>query len=160
LSNRQWGEGLTVMSESSKGILGAIALALTFGAIQLASGRDLGQAGSLAKLSVAQLGPLSFASAPAPAQLSPSAAVNRTGKTDRVARVPVSAKRSQTISLRLNGLPDTSVLIRMPAHEARDSGPHVPLVKPTARKLMEACEPSVSVLTEVAKHLEPGRCVT
>lgn len=149
------------MSQLSKGIFGAFALALTFGAIQLASGRDLGRAGSLAQLSVAQFGPLSFASAPVPAQLSPSAAVNRTGKTDRVNGVPVSAKRSQTISLRLNGLPNTSVLIRMPvAHEARNSAPRPSLIKPAAGKPMVACEPSVSVLTEVAKHLEPGRCVT
>jgi len=148
------------MSQLSKGIFGAFALALTFGAIQLASGRDLGR-GSLAQLSVAQFGPLSFASAPAPVQLSPSAAVNRAGKTDRVMGVPVSSAQSQTISLRLNGLPDTSVLIRMPAtREARDSGRHSPLVKPAVGKPMVACEPSVSVLTEVAKHLEPGRCVT
>jgi len=149
------------MSQLSKGILGVFALALTFGAIQLASGRDLGRAGSLAQLSVAQFGPLSFASAPAPAQFSPSAAVNRTGKTDRVIGVPVSSERSQTISLRLNGLPDTSVLVRMPvAQEARDRGRRSPLIKPTVGKPMVACEPSVSVLTEVAKHLEPGRCVT
>src|SRR6185437_16735744 len=103
------------MSQLLKGMLGAIALSLTFGAIQLASGRDLGQPESLAKLSIAQFGPLSIASAlaPAPVQLTPSAAVNRVGKTDRAVRVPVSADRSQTISLRLNGLPDTSVLIRM-----------------------------------------------
>jgi hypothetical protein len=150
------------MSQLSKGILGAIALSLTFGAIQLASGRDLGQPESLAKFSIAQFGPLSVASAlaPAPVQLTPSAAVNRAGKTDRAFRVPVSVNRSKTISLRLNGLPDTSVLIRMPAREARDNGPRTPLIKPAVGKPMVACEPSVSVLTEVAKHLEPGRCVT
>jgi hypothetical protein len=154
------------MSKSSKGIFGAIALALTFGAMQLtagqlAAGRDLGRTGSLGQLSLAQFGPLAFASAPASAEPSPSAAVNRTGKTDRVVGARVSARRSQTISLRLNGLPDTSVLIRMPAaHEARNSVPRAPLIKPAAGKQMEACEPSVSVLTEVAKHLEPGRCVT
>lgn len=149
------------MSQLSKGILGAIALTLMFGAIQLASGRDLGQPASLAKLSIAQFGPLSFASAPVPAPaLTPSAAVNRAEKTDRVAGVPIS-KQSQTISLRLNGLPETSVLIRMPmAREARDSAPRSPLIKPAIGKPMVACEPSVSVLTEVAKHLEPGRCVT
>jgi hypothetical protein len=32
--------------------------------------------------------------------------------------------------------------------------------KPTATKRAIACEPPVSVLTEVAKLLEPGRCVT
>jgi hypothetical protein len=151
------------MSQLSKGIFGAIALSLMLGAIQLASGRDVGRPGSLNKLSLAQFGPPSFAEAfaEASAQLGPSAAVNRAGKADRAAGVPAPVVRSQTISLRLNDLPDTSVLIRMPvAREARDSGPLSPLVKPDAGKPMVACEPSVSVLTEVAKHLEPGRCVT
>lgn len=149
------------MSQLSKGIFGAIALSLTFGAIQLASGRDLGQSDSLAKLSIAQFGPLSFANAQAPAQLSPSGAVNRVGKTDRATGVPASTNLSQTVSLRLTGLPDTSVLIRMPmVREARDSIPRAPLIKSGVNKPMVACEPSVSVLTEVAKHLEPGRCVT
>jgi hypothetical protein len=32
--------------------------------------------------------------------------------------------------------------------------------KPGASKMTVACEPPVSVLTEVAKLLQPGRCVT
>jgi hypothetical protein len=147
------------MSQLSKGIFGAIALTLTFGAIQLASGRDLGQPDSLAKFSLAQFGPLTLASAPV--QLTPSTAVNRTGKTDRAAGVTGAASQSRTIALRLNGLPDTSVLIRMPmAQEASDRALRSPVVKTGVGKPMVACEPSVSVLTEVAKHLEPGRCVT
>jgi hypothetical protein len=147
------------MLQLSKGIFGVIALSLTFGAIQLASGRDLGQPDSLAKFSIAQFGPPSFANAQA--QLTPSAAVNRVGKTDRATGVPASTNVSQTVSLRLTGLPDTSVLIRMPmVREARDSIPRAPLIKSGVNKPMVACEPSVSVLTEVAKHLEPGRCVT
>jgi hypothetical protein len=46
------------------------------------------------------------------------------------------------------------------AREARDRAPHSPLIKSGVGKPLVACEPSVSVLTEVAKHLEPGRCVT
>ena len=35
------------------------------------------------------------------------------------------------------------------------------LMKPGETKaMMDACEPSVSVLTEVAKHLQPGRCLS
>jgi hypothetical protein len=148
------------MSQLSKGIFGAIALTLTFGAIHLASGRDLGRPDSLAKLSLAQFGPLSISPfSTASAQLSPASTVNRVGKTDRAAPVHVSERQSRTISLQLNALPDTSVLIRMPmAREAR--APHSPLIKSGVGKPMVACEPSVSVLTEVAKHLEPGRCVT
>jgi hypothetical protein len=149
------------MSQLSKGILGVGALTLMFGAIQLASGRDLGQSDSFAKLSIAQFGPISVAIAPTP-PLTPSTAVNRAGKTDRGAGITASAEPSQTISLQLNGLPETSVLLRMPmAREARENvAPSTPLIKPAIGKPMVACEPSVSVLTEVAKHLEPGRCVT
>ena len=32
--------------------------------------------------------------------------------------------------------------------------------KEPSRRQMVACEPVVSVLTEVAKQLQPGRCVT
>jgi hypothetical protein len=152
------------MSQLSKAFFSAAALTLAFGAIHLASGRDIGRNDPLAKLAIAQFGPLSFTGALASAQVSPtspSAAVNRAGKTDRAADVPALAKHSQTISLRLNALPETSVLIRMPlAHEAQDRVPRLPIVKPVVDKPMVACEPSVSVLTEVAKHLEPGRCVT
>jgi len=34
------------------------------------------------------------------------------------------------------------------------------VTKPGDRKMTVACEPVVSVLTEVAKLLQPGRCVT
>jgi hypothetical protein len=150
------------MSQLAKGISGAIALTLTFGAIHLASGRDLGRSDSLVKLSLAQFGPsLISPFSSASAEPSPSTAVNRAGKTDRAALNPALEMQSRTVSLRLNDLPDTSVLIRMPmAHEARDRTPHSPLIKSGVGKPMVACEPSVSVLTEVAKHLEPGRCVT
>ncbi|SDT40936.1 hypothetical protein [Bradyrhizobium canariense] len=129
-----------------KGIFGAIALSLTFGAIQFASGRDLGQSNPP--------GPLNSVEASA-------AAINRAGKADRAARGPTSAMQTQTISLRLNGLYDTSVLVRVPvAHEARDRSPAPSLIKSGGGKTAVACEPMVSVLTEVAKQLEPGRCVT
>ncbi|HVX79717.1 MAG TPA: hypothetical protein VHB49_26585 [Bradyrhizobium sp.] len=148
-----------VMSQLSKGIMGAAALSLVFGAIHLASERDFAHPASLTKLALAQFGPPSLPAVPV--KLSPSAAVNRAGKTDRAVGIPAAAVRSQTISLRLNGLPDTSILIRMPAaREARDSTPPSPLIKSGVGKPMVACEPSVSVLTEVAKHLQPGRCVT
>ena len=63
----------------------------------------------------------------------PSHIVNRAGKTDRLADLKPFAVPTKTVSMRLNDLADTSVL---------------------------ACEPVVSALTEVAKLLEPGRCVT
>jgi hypothetical protein len=124
-----------------KGILGASAVSLTFGAVQFASGRDLGSL-SQAPFSEATL-------------VSAGIGIDRTAKGDRTAGISVSAARTQTISLRLDGLSDTSVLVSVPvAHAARDTS----FGKPGDRKV--ACEPVVSVLTEVAKQLQPGRCVT
>src|SRR4030095_3508521 len=92
--------------------------------------------------------------------------INRAAKADRAARLPEGATQTRTVSVRLYGLADTSVVVRIPvAREARNA-PSVPVVtrsgdrKSGARKLTVACEPVVSVLTEIAKRLEPGRGVT
>jgi hypothetical protein len=122
----------------SRVIFGAAAVTLTFGAVQLASGRDLS--------GVSQQ----------PTALAVDG-INRAAKADRAVGAAISSSQTQTISLRLNGLSDTSVLVRMPvAQAARPASSS--LTAPGERKL--ACEPVVSVLTEVAKQLQPGRCVT
>jgi hypothetical protein len=127
----------------SRVIFGAAAVTLTFGAVQLASGRDLS--------SVSQ----------EPAALAVDG-INRAAKADRAVGAARSSAQTQTISLRLNGLSDTSVLVRMPVAQAARPASSSPasssLTAPGERKL--ACEPVVSVLTEVAKQLQPGRCVT
>jgi hypothetical protein len=129
-----------ISSGISKGIFGAIALSLTFGAV--ASGRDLGQQDAAGRIDSVDAS---------------AAVINRTAKADRAARVAGPAVQFQTVSLRLNGLADTSVLIRLPvAREARSGAP----ASLRGGRTMEACEPMVSVLTEVAKRLQPGRCVT
>jgi len=127
------------MSRLTTGIFGIIALSLTFGAVQFAMGRDL--SGSVQPIS----------STPA-ADL-----VNRFAKADRVTAVAVSGAPTQTISLQLNGVSDTSVLVRIPATRKAASSP-ASLKSGGAPTL--ACEPVVSVLTEVAKQLGAGRCVT
>jgi hypothetical protein len=130
------------MSQTSRGIFGALAIALTFGAVQLASGRDL--SGTLQD----------------PAVAAPSV-VNRTAKADRAAGPARSDVQTRTISLQLNGLSDTSVLVRVPAVAEATRKPSAPfLMKSGDNKRTVACEPMVSVLTEVAKQLQPGRCVT
>jgi hypothetical protein len=130
----------------SKAMLGAIAVSLTFGAAQYALGRDLAEA---------QLGSFQVSSQDS----SSEAVINRAAKTDR-AVLAGAVVQTQTISLRFDGLPDTSVLVRVPvAKEARgNSAP--PVFKSGGQKTAVACEPVVSVLTEVAKQLQPGRCVT
>jgi hypothetical protein len=122
----------------SKGIFGAAAVTLTFGAVQFASGRDLSGTSQIAVTSS-------------------EAGINRAAKADRATGVVRSSAQMQTISLRVHGLADTSVLVRVPVAQA--THPLSSLFKgPGERKV--ACEPVVSVLTEVAKQLQPGRCVT
>ena len=132
------------MSQISKGIFVAVAISLTLGVAQFAAGRDLGVvAQELAATS--------------------EATINRTAKADRVALATAPLIVTRTISVRLDGLSDTSVLIRVPvAKEVRTSpaAPSATTPSTSVRKSNVACEPVVSVLTEVAKLLQPGRCVT
>jgi hypothetical protein len=130
------------MSQISRGILAAIAVLLTGGAVQYASGRDLSAA---LQNSVD----------------TPVTSINREVKTDRAAGVARSGVEMQTISIRPYGLSDTSVLVRVPVAQASRRGSYAPsLLKSGDRKMTVACEPVVSVLTEVARQLQPGRCVT
>ncbi|MDI1262469.1 MAG: hypothetical protein PS018_04335 [bacterium] len=128
------------MSQIHNGIFATFAVLTSLGAAQLASGHDL--SGFRQAVSVA-----------------PEAGVNRAGKSDRAA-TKVAPGQARTISVVPDGLNDTSVLVRVPvAREETRNRPVAPL-KPSATKTAVACEPPVSVLSEVAKLLEPGRCVT
>lgn len=140
------------MSQIHKVFLGAIAIAATLGAVQLASGHDLADRWQ----AVADLPSHSLSNAP-------GHNVNRAGKADRLAELKPAAVPTRTVSMRLNDLAATSVLLRVPAAiETGNAKPPALLqnqkkvrIKPTI-----ACEPMVSSLTEVAKLLQPGRCVT
>lgn len=145
-----------VMANTGKVVLlSAIAASLTVGAAQLASGHDL-TAGLLATNST-------------------SSSVNRSGKADRVTQSLPATAQTKTIALRLSQFEDTSFLLRIPAAPARSeparsgAGNAPALQQPViesdgakrdAMKRPVACEPSVSILTEVAKTLQAGRCVT
>jgi hypothetical protein len=130
------------MSYARKAILGAIAVTLTFGAAQFALGEDLTVGMRTAGM--------------------PDQGVNRAAKTDRAPIVGEPVAPTQTISIHVDRVPDTSVLVRLPlTHEARGSASPAALqLKSGERKMTVACEPVVSVLTEIAKRLQPGRCVT
>ena len=128
------------MSQISKAVLGAIAITLTLGAAQFASGHDL----------VNRLQAVSE---------QPSQIVRHPGKADRLADLKPFSEPTKTVSLRLNDLDDTSVLLRIPSAQARTIKPPM-LLRNQSRKPTLACEPVVSVLTEVARLLEPGRCLT
>ena len=127
------------MSQNSKAVLGAIAITL-LGAVQFASGHDLVNRWQAVSEQ-------------------PSYIVNRAGKTDRLADLKPFAVPTKTVSLRLNDLADTSVSLRFPSALAHNNKPPT-LLRNQSRKPTLACEPVVSALTEVAKLLEPGRCVT
>ena len=132
------------MSQLSRAVFGTIAVSLSLGAAQLAVGRDL----------MGTQNPTGT-----------SEVVNSAIKADRADAAMRTGAATRTISLRLDALADTSILIRMPAAKATDtqvrSGSSAPsLTKSGERKATVACEPPVSVLTEVAKRLQPGRCIT
>ncbi|WP_027543304.1 hypothetical protein [Bradyrhizobium sp. WSM2254] len=140
------------MSQIQKVFLSAVAIVATLGAVQvqLASGHDLADRWQ----AVAD---------------KPGHDVNRTGKADRLAEIKPGTVSTRTVSMRLNDLADTSVLLRVPAViETGNAKPPAALQnqnqnqnqKQGRNKPTIACEPMVSSLTEVAKLLQPGRCVT
>ena len=127
------------MLQIHKGIFGALAAGLLFGAAQFAFGQDLGGGN---------------------AAVGSETGINRGAKADR-APVPVSPVATRTVGFRPDGLAATSVLVRVPVDKEARNRPAPPsLSKSRNIKNAVACEPPVSVLTEVAKLLQPGRCVT
>ena len=127
----------------SSGILGGVAAAVALGAIQFAFGGDL-------------RGTVSDAPGDA-------VTVNRAAKADRGSLAPAQSEPVRIVSFRVHSLADTSVMMRMPVASMKVEAlktvttPAKPMVSRTSTV---ACEPPVSALTEVAKLLQPGRCVT
>lgn len=89
--------------------------------------------------------------------------VERAGKSDR-APVIRAGVESQTFSIQPSGLNGTSVLVRIVSQKPDRRVNEKPATqlqpRSKASRPRAACEPVVSMLTEVAKRLEPGRCVT
>lgn len=140
------------MSNMASGVLGAVAATLALGAVHLevASGNDL--------LGPAQRGDAAL-TAPAATQ-----AVDRAAKGDRGVVTP--AADGVTLSFRVPGVADQSVMMRVPTGAAVEALRKTPAPAGASsgngapRRQAIACEPVVSVLTAVAKQLEPGRCIT
>jgi hypothetical protein len=143
------------MSQIFKAFFVALATLVTLGAVQFASGHDLMGRRELAATE-------------------PAGEINRAAKADRAA-LRAAPSRTETITIRNVGLDDTSVVVRVPVVQApvvQAPGVQAPVVteevrnlpaapaRPLGSKMTVACEPPVSVLTEVAKLLQPGRCVT
>lgn len=140
------------MARISSSLLGvaAAALALSGAHLEMASGNDLGAFG-------ARHGDAAL--------IAPGAApeINRAAKGDREIVTAPSQQLLRTVSIRVDQLAHTSVLIRVPADHARSENTPSPAakpIKPGKQRKMIACEPLVSGLTEVAKVLDSGRCIT
>jgi len=133
---------MTHATISGRGVIAGLAVALgAVGAAQLAFGHDLD-------------------SNPASTSIS-NHDVNRTGKADRAPRVTTIAPAMRTISVTVSGLSGASVVMHVPLKlDAGNSAPTSLVTTSTPPKPAIACEPVVSVLTDVAKQLQPGRCVT
>ncbi|GAB1717386.1 MAG: hypothetical protein NTAFB05_24280 [Nitrobacter sp.] len=130
------------MFRVSAGVLGALAVVMLPGTTHFASSRDLAASENVN-----------------------AAMVNRAVKADRGV-VRASQAEGRTVSVRLERLPDASIVIRIPEGRHMVAGNRA--VKPRSRRApsssrarrMIACEPVVSLLTDIAKQLQPGRCVT
>ena len=140
------------MPQIQQVFLGAVALVATLGvvqvgAVQLASGHDTADRWQAV-------------TGPASGRNLASENVNRGSKSDRLGALKPSTVPTRTVSMRLNDLADTSVLLRVPAVVETGNAKPAPILLKPGRKPTIACEPMVSSLTEVAKLLQPGRCVT
>jgi hypothetical protein len=148
------------MSRMRTGILGAIAASAALGAVQFAFGHDLTQELG----SHISSGLRAFSATPDAANVTLDQ-VNRAAKADRAGLLAPALVRTKTISIRVDRVADTSVVVRIPlsaAEAARRAAPAPAAListRPSAQRTV-ACEPVVSVLTEIAKRLQPGRCVT
>jgi hypothetical protein len=88
--------------------------------------------------------------------------INRAAKSNRDGVLP-GASEAQTITFQHPDLPSTTVALRLWDTVGAAKGRSAPNVKKTPAerpKQAVACEGVVSALTDVAKHLEAGRCVT
>ena len=158
------------MSNIRRGILSAVAVTLSLGAAHFAFGEDL---------------TVGMRSSGMPDQ-----AIDRGGKTDRAPVLAQPVAPTQTISIHVDRVPSTSVLVRIPAardekggkdqgratqdslkQDSANQGSANPTAAPEGNAAPApqrakdplktvACEPVVSVLTDIAKHLQPGRCIT
>jgi hypothetical protein len=145
------------MSRLITGILGVTALSLLSGVAQFALGHDKARelliSRDIAEMHASQrdqLQPLPRFSG------ATTFTVNRGAKSDRAASPSGLVAQTKTVSIRLEGFRGTALLLRVPVAEGSFS--RAP-AQPAIRKPMVACEAVVSVLTEVARRLQPGRCI-
>ena len=142
------------MARLISGMLGVATATLVLSAahLEVASGNDLDTFGM-------RRGSATYLAPGSPPE------INRESKSDRDVVAAPSKEILRTVSIQVDQLAHTSVLIRVPADRLGEnvsplSQRPVKLdPKATPRRIV-ACEPVVSALTEVAKLLDSGRCIT
>ena len=135
------------MSRVASGVLAAAAATFAFGAVHLAgaSGNNRLMSDGLADTGL-------------PSATRMMASVNREAKSDRAPSAQ-NLKRGTTIAFEVPSLPNTTVMVRVPAENVAGNAPAKAPARPSSRRHTTACEPSVSILTAVAKQLQPSRCL-
>lgn len=130
-----------------KTMFGAAAVVVSLSVAQLAAGSDLARSAGAQALAQSDAGQVDARDA---------IAINRTTKADRATTLP--SVPSTTIAVRPLDQADSSILVRMPSSPSGEAR-RAPALRSPGRSQI-ACEPVVSVLTDIAKQLQPGRCVT
>lgn len=145
------------MSYMASGTLGVVAAVLALGAVHLevSAGNDL--------LGPVQRGDAATTMPAGPAGEVIAINVDRSAKGDR--DPAVAAVGGVTISFKVPGMTDSSVMVRMPAGNDANAQRKPPSTVGSGKGSSAgtrpvACEPVVSVLTAVARQLAPGRCIT
>ena len=137
------------MSKTSEFFFAALAASATFAGVQMAASEAISQ-------------PTLAERFEALAETAGATGIDRQAKTDRESGPARGVIAGRTVILPVDGLSNTSVIVRIPMEaekETRNVPP--PAGKPSDAKhaKMMACEPVVSALTDVAKLLQPGKCI-
>lgn len=151
------------MSNLASGTLGVVAGMLALGAVHLEVSAGNGLLGPSQRGDAAMMSPVRTEAIARAEKITVN--VDRSAKGDRDPAVS-PAGGGVTISFKVPGSSDSSVMVRMPSGDAADALRKAPAPTTTTGKGSSAgsrpvaCEPVVSVLAPGARQLAPGRCVT
>ncbi|TKT70686.1 hypothetical protein YH63_004255 [Afipia massiliensis] len=151
------------MSNLASGTLGVVAGMLALGAVHLEVSAGNGLLGPAQRGDAAMTSPVRMEAIARAETITVN--VDRSAKGDRDPAVS-PAGGGVTISFKVPGSSDSSVMVRMPSGDAADALRKAPASTTSTGKGSSAgsrpvaCEPVVSVLAPAARQLAPGRCVT
>ncbi|MBB5052562.1 hypothetical protein HNQ36_002536 [Afipia massiliensis] len=151
------------MSNLASGTLGVVAGMLALGAVHLEVSAGNGLLGPAQRGDAEMMNPVRTEAIARAETITVN--VDRSAKGDRDPAVS-PAGGGVTISFKVPGSSDSSVMVRMPSGDAADALRKAPASTTSTGKGSSAgsrpvaCEPVVSVLAPGARQLAPGRCVT